>query len=366
MMPPLGRRAEEALLGAVLLRPQQLPGLRWIHPQTLALPGHQELWRLLHTMDPATISPLTVHQALRELSEQRDQDRDLPSGVALHALPPHRLSALADACPDPRRGALYGGMVLDAAIHRAVDETGGQLRQLATADVASPAEARTVLDQTQHSRRRLERLGDSWRAVPETVRTILDTPMDRKISLAERRTAARQDLRAEATTIASLLSQPDQLPHVGWLQPGDFADRRNRTTYQAMTALADRHAPIDPLTVAWQAARLPGARHSDHELAELTRTGLPCRAEHAGTQVLTTAALDRLDAAGHRIRQAARVPAIAAPVLLTEAEAAIAPTGRDHQRLQAIEHDHQREHHGASEQEPAPATYDTDPEEIDL
>ncbi|MEU5547188.1 DnaB-like helicase N-terminal domain-containing protein [Streptomyces sioyaensis] len=123
------------------------------------------------------------------------------------------------------------------------------------------------------------------------------------------------------------------MPEVtGWLEDRDFSHPQLAAVYRAMTTLDERHAPIDPLTVAWEAQRAPGAP-SEQLLAELEQTGMGSTAAYTAEQVLHTAALDRLDAAGHDLRNYGRHPSLAPSALVDHASQALQPTLDDRERI---------------------------------
>jgi replicative DNA helicase len=348
----LTRKAEEALLGAMLHRPEALSSMRWIPPGTFSRPDYAALWQTLHSIDFSTVTPndvpATVTAAVAKIEE---------AGIR-QSLSPSRISDLANrsVCPSPRTAPLYGGMVLEAAIHRAVEHSGEQLRD--TARQAEVDQALKALEQADRTSQRLARLDAAWKAAPETVRNLLDTTPEHEVAPAPRTERARVDIQAEGETVASLLYEPRQLREVSWLQKGDFSHPQLAAVYQAMRTLDERHAPIDALTVAWEAQRHPGPQPSEQVLAELQDAGMGGTAAHSGEQVLNTAALDRLDAAGHSIRNYSRHPGLAPSALVDHAEQALQPVTADHERIQHAA----REPELASDKEPAPGAPHTVPE----
>lgn len=344
-MKRLTHQAEEALLGAMLHRPEALPSMRWIRPGTFSRPDYAALWGVLHSIDFSQVTaadiPAVVTAGVAKIEEP---------GIR-QALTPSRIAHLANAsvCPNPGTAPLYGGMVLEAAIHRAVEHAGEQLRD--TARQADVDEALRALGQADKTGQRLAQMDAAWKSAPETVRNLLDTQPEQEVAPVPRTERARTDLRAEGETVASLLYEPRQLHEVtGWLQEKDFSHPQLAAVYQAMRTLDQRHAPIDPLTVAWEAQRHPGPNPSDQVLAELQEAGMGGIAAHTAERVLHTAALDRLDAAGHDLRTFARHPGLAPSALVEHAGQALEPVHADHQRIQYAE----REPELASDQEPAP------------
>ncbi|MCQ4045822.1 DnaB-like helicase N-terminal domain-containing protein [Streptantibioticus rubrisoli] len=349
-MSRLTRKVEEALLGAALFNPAALPSMRrWLPSAVFSRADHQALWQVLHAIDfttvPSSQIPATVSAAIAE---------QIAEPGLRACLSPARLAQLANACPTPGSAPLYGGMVLEAAVHRSVERAGEELRQ--TAREAEVDQAAQALARVEGTGQRLAALGAAWQAAPETVRNLLDTAPEQPVTLAPRTERSRVDLRAEAETVASLLYQPAQLDEVRWLQRGDFADPQLAAVYQAMATLHERHAPIDPLTVAWQAQRQSGAQPSEQVLDELDRGGTPGTAVHTGEQVLATAALDRLDGAGHQLRNLARHPALAPASLVGHSDHALQPVAADRERIRQAEREL-----APADQEPAPAEPATQP-----
>ncbi|MEU5610525.1 DnaB-like helicase N-terminal domain-containing protein [Streptomyces sparsogenes] len=351
-MKKLPVRAEEALLGAMLHRPEALPSMRWIPSGTFSRPDHAALWGVLHSIDFSKVAkneiPAAVTAAVAQIEDQ---------GIR-HTLSPSRISQLANAsiCPNPRNAPLYGGMVLETAIHRAVEHAGETLRD--TARQAEVDLALQALEQADKTGKRLAQLEAAWKTAPETVRNLLDTAPEQQVIPVPRTERARADIQAEGETVASLLYEPRQLREVGPLQEKDFSHPQLAIAYRAMRTLDERHAPIDPLTVAWEAQRHPGPNLSDQVLAELQDAGMGGTAAYTAERVLHTAALDRLDAAGHDLRNYARHPGLAPSALFDHAEHAMQPVQEDHQRIRHAE----REPELVSDKEPAPPAPSHSPE----
>lgn len=338
------RRAEEALLGAMLFRPESLPAMRWVPSGAFSSPDLGALWTTLQNIDFRTV-PSTERAAAVTAAVARIEDQGLRQ-----CLTPIRIAQLAGACPEPRNAPLYGGMTVESAIHRSVEHAGNELRN--TAQRAEVDQAKQALDQVERTRARLAALDAAWKAAPETVRNLLDTPAEEPVQLAQRTTRTRVDLQAETETVASLLWRPEQLPAVtGWLRSADFSDQQMAAVYEAMSTLHERRAPVDAVTVAWEAARRPGVQPSGQVLDELERAGMGGTAAYTGEQVLGTAALDRLDATGHHVRDLALHPQLAPTALVGHAEQAMQPAVADRERV----HHAEREPELARDSEPAPA-----------
>ncbi|GAA2836852.1 DnaB-like helicase N-terminal domain-containing protein [Kitasatospora aburaviensis] len=317
--------AEQALLGGALLRPTQLRNLRWITPQDFSNPARAWLWNTLHRMPADQVSPMAVTTAARSADAGTQR-----------LLSPHHLAGFVDACPNPSSAPLYGGMVLESSLHRLVDSIGSEL--CTRAAHGSPDEVGDLVADAVRGGRELPGMAVRWATVPETVRSLLDTTSDRSPDPAPALVRSRTDPPAEHATIASLLVWPQQMEEIGrWLHAADFSDPVNASVYRAIERLADRRAPVDPLTVTWEAQRAGGVVPDSALLEELGRSAAPGQAEYAGAAVLGAAALDRLDHAGTHVAQLAADASLSVPTLLASASSAIAPLEATHQRLQQID-----------------------------
>lgn len=346
----LTQRAEEALFGAVLLHPEQLPGLQWIPAAALSSADHAAFWRALCTIDFRGVPSSDVPRAV---SAAVDQIED--AGIR-ECLQPARITEFVSRCPDPHSAATYAGMALDAATHRSVEESGLRLRQTGRETPTDQA-AQAVAETEQQVQQRLAALDRAWSQAPETVRTLLDTSPQEPVAVAERDGRVRTDLEAEHQTVAALLTAPEQIHQLPQLRPEDYSDPHLAAAYRAMSALSERQAPIDTLTVAWEAHRR-GQGLSEELLETLERASAPS-AVWSGDQVLATAALDRVDAAGNQLRNLGRLPALAPSELISHSTSALQPLTEDQMRLQAT---HEIEP-AQAETEPTHAT--TDDMEID-
>lgn len=125
---------------------------------------------------------------------------------------------------------------------------------------------------------------------------------------------SRVDPLAEQATVASLMAWPKQMDDVGrWLSSADFANPVNAAAFRAIERLAERGAPVDALTVTWEAQRAGGIVPDSALLEEYGHTAAPGQAEYAGQAVLGAAALDRLDHVGAHVTQLAADTSLSVP-----------------------------------------------------
>ena len=124
-------RAEQAVLGSVLLDPGQLAHLDWLAPDHFDRPVHRSLFaalRKLRSDDHPALSadgPVPLSWVTEAVDEAGRHVRGL-TAVYAHTL--------ISACPRPAHAPVYGRMVLEGAIHRSVTAHAIRLHQAARAD----------------------------------------------------------------------------------------------------------------------------------------------------------------------------------------------------------------------------------------
>jgi hypothetical protein len=295
-----GVEAEQALLGAVLADPAgQQAVLDLVEPGDMRRPWHGQVLAAMQRLrgSGALPSPARVYRELQ-------RDPDLPRSVALDAVP---LAGLIEASPRPAHAGVYAAIVAEAGIRRRV--------QLAASRIVQAAEAGDLdaaLGQAARARADLAACAARWAALParlrgepasppaaalwpdrrpatgqETARPDGDPRFSqnaawtaRALSVAgqtpaapapagsfparqpasdadsSRRSADPAAREAAAVALRDLIDDPSQLTAVtGWLRPEHFPDAASGRLY---AVLLDMHAagqPVDPVTVAWAAAR---------------------------------------------------------------------------------------------------------------
>jgi replicative DNA helicase len=238
----LTRRAERALLGATIAAPWLMAWLR-IRPEEFADPAHR-------TMFQAILAARQVAGRSRDTQEWRAAILQADPTVA-----PADLDALVDACPSPRHGIAYAGLVLQAWSSRAVqgvaetimsraqllDSDSQQLMRVAMAEgLEATTVARHMADVATTMHAHVSALGRT----PSPIGPVPDA-------------SSPQQAQREEAVLAGLLSQRsdhiDQILDV--LDERDIGDPYRR----AMTRAArDMHAAgmaVDALTLDWEFAQ---------------------------------------------------------------------------------------------------------------
>ncbi|MFE7334773.1 DnaB-like helicase N-terminal domain-containing protein [Streptomyces griseus] len=242
-------RAEQAVLGSVLLDPNQLTHLDWLAPDHFDRPVHQALFTALRKLrddgHPAAEAdgPVPLSWVTDSVDEAGRHVRGL-TAVYAHTL--------VSACPRPAHAPVYGRMVLEGAIHRTVARHAIGLHQAARAD-ALRGEVEGALHSADVLSRVLTDLARRWGTEPR--------PVDPSTPLADNPVAppAGRDVQItedERFLLAVLTEQPTAMVEVvDWLRPGDFADPGHGQLYRCLGALHHRGEPIDRITLLWEARR---------------------------------------------------------------------------------------------------------------
>ncbi|MFE3519400.1 DnaB-like helicase N-terminal domain-containing protein [Streptomyces sp. NPDC059166] len=241
--------AEQAVLGAVLLDPDQLAHLDWLAPDHFYRPVHQALFGALRKLrsdgHPALSAdgPLPLSWVTDAVDEAGQHVRGM---TAVYA---HTLIQL---CPRTEHAPAYGRMVLEGAIHRTIAQHAIRLHQMARADavqgrVAGALHTADVLTGV------LTDLARRWGTDPRPV-----PPPTAPAAAADAPPPAMPDQVAEDEQflLAVLTEQPGTMDEVvSWLRPGDFADPAHGQLYRCLGALHHRGEPIDRITLLWEAQR---------------------------------------------------------------------------------------------------------------
>ncbi|WP_103503428.1 DnaB-like helicase N-terminal domain-containing protein [Streptomyces sp. SM14] len=302
-MTPL-TRAEQAVLGAVLLDPHQLSALEgWLRPAHFYHPEHAALYQALLTArarkHPAALAapgdPVPVDWVTDAVTEAR---RTAPGVTMARVLP------LASACPRPRHAPIYGRMVLEAAIHRKITEHATRLHQAARDDAAHNGSQATrhyaaVLTGTLLDLARL------WGTDPKPT----EPPAGHRPPPATPAPATAEQLADEEWLLSCLSADPTGLRGVqDWLHSDDFTDPGHQHLYRCLTALHHRGEPVDAITVLWEAQRRGyltdgsgGGLDTERVVRICGPRGVAGSAAYYGEQAVRAALVRTADAAAQQI-----------------------------------------------------------------
>ncbi len=254
------RLAEQATLGALILRPEHLREVRlWLRPADFADALHGQVYAVLCERDTAgeAIDPVSVGAAL--------------IGRAPGVSPAIRVHDLMRAVPPVAHAETYARIVAEAGLRREIAGLGVLLRsgalQSALAGESVPMTSTCSLVDAA-----LASIAGRWDAATGTTATPQDTAVfafqaalrnpDLRLG-ADRllRTHPERDVHAEhaheALLVGALVTHPRDVYFIGaCLPPQRISSPPWRTVYGATLELCELGQPVDLVTVATATARL--------------------------------------------------------------------------------------------------------------
>ncbi|MGW1194526.1 DnaB-like helicase N-terminal domain-containing protein [Streptomyces sp. NPDC002536] len=302
--------AEQALLGALLLDPQQLKALGALEPGHFADHSHAVLFAAMRTLPP----PAPEAHAREPLWLNAVLHAARPEAPGLSAA---YLHSLVHACPWTGHAAAYARMVRSEHARRTLRMHAQRLGQSAT-DTTGPDPAAAVLDQAEALARYLDELAVQFAPHPGSLpRTPTPTTPPRY--------AGEEAVEEERLLLASATAHPDGLKTMRWLQAEDFALPLHGALFQCLTVQAHRDEPVDAVTVLWEAQHrgllTAGLTPADLIALLSTPAGSP---EHWGERVLQRALLTRAHTVALRIQAFTDDPANTPHQLVTGSRRALA------------------------------------------
>ncbi|MFG2370517.1 DnaB-like helicase N-terminal domain-containing protein [Streptomyces sp. NPDC048504] len=316
-------KAEQAVLGSVLIEPGQLDRLDWLAPDHFQRPVHRALFAALRTLRKVGHPAVAGERSAPSLSWVTDAVDEAGRHVrGLTAAYPH---TLISACPRSEHAPVYGRMVLEGAIHRSVTEHAIRLHQAARAD-ALLGEVEGAL---HHADVLTEVLGDLARRWGTEPRPVAPVPVPVTAPLAPSSVRASRAAEDEQFLLAVLAERPGAVDEVvGWLRPDDFADPAHQQLYRCLGALHHRGEPIDRITLLWEAQRrgllADGTLTDDHLTAICDGVGAGS-AEWLGERVIRSSITRTAGASARAVRSLAENEALAPGQLINHALHALGP-----------------------------------------
>ncbi|MFF4453803.1 DnaB-like helicase N-terminal domain-containing protein [Streptomyces goshikiensis] len=293
-------KAEQAVLGAVLIDPDQLAHLDWLAAVHFYRPVHQALFAALRKLR-SDGHPATGAEGPVPLSWVTDAVDE--AGLHVRGLTAVYAHALISACPRPAHAPVYGRMVLEGAIHRTVAQHAARLHQVARAD-ALQGKVEGALHSADVLIGVLTDLARRWGTEPRPVAPTTAPAAGPAVPPPVRANQVAED---ERFLLAVLTEQPKAMAEVvDWLRSGDFTDPAHGQLYRCLGALQHRGEPIDRITLLWEAQRrglLADGTLSGEQLTSLGDDVIPGSAEWLGERVMRSS-LTRTAAASARAVQA--------------------------------------------------------------
>jgi len=256
-------RVEQALLGSVLLEPAgQQHVLDLVDPGDMCRPWHGQVLSAMKRVRSKGSSPgpAEVYEELRE-------DPDLPGTVSRDAVP---LITLMEAAPSAQHCAAYAAIVVENGIRQRLELAGSRLAQ-----ATDNGDLEAALRQCAQARRELCACHARWLAIPEPFRRagVKERIARRSLTRDAVHTSGRpgepgawvagrvrpQDPEAEAAgqqALRDLAAGPGHIAQVRrWLRPEYFARAEDGELFAVIRDLDAVGRPVDPVTIAWEAAR---------------------------------------------------------------------------------------------------------------
>ena len=241
----LERPAEQATLGALLLRPDAIAEVHeWLEVDDFCGTAERQVYLAIRDVHGRGdgVTPELVQQ---ELSRSDAAAARLADGPCLFDL--------MQACPQDRRVAVYARMVLELSIRRRVLESALRLRQQVEG-ATDMFELNTVFASVDRARRGVEAL---HRRESTAARTHSVAPTVAGELKPLTRFPSYEEGIVERDAIYALVDQPGALKVVsGWLRTGDFSDEESGRLYGELLALYEARNSIDCLTLAWRALKV--------------------------------------------------------------------------------------------------------------
>ncbi|MEU9133885.1 DnaB-like helicase N-terminal domain-containing protein [Kitasatospora sp. NPDC048540] len=309
-----GEFAEQAVLAAVLARPDQAQQLRgWLRAEDFADPWMGHMYQALVEEGLASHPAVTsrppgperqqvLGRMLLEQLQYKAAERGWTISPAMWLEAAGQIRSGIRPVPHPEQAALIGQRVLQSSIQRQVDDSRWRV-EFSLMSLGTPAaemEVNSMLATLQELEGRWERAMGR----PGAVGASLPPAAGRRPHLAG----------TEDAVLGSLMRDPGQVEQVRrWLRPQDFTAPGRAELYATITAAAEAGGTIDPVLIVWDAHRRsasPGALTSD-EVWEIASAGVPGVAVGGGRELVEAGIVHHVRSAASAIEAAAGNPAAA-------------------------------------------------------
>ncbi|MFE9308090.1 DnaB-like helicase N-terminal domain-containing protein [Streptomyces sp. NPDC006706] len=288
--------AEQALLGALLLEHHRLDEVDGIEPDSFSNHAHGALFaaiRALPAPDPVQHAQDTTWLNA-VLAAAREHARGLTASY---------LHTLIQVCPWPRHASAYARMIEADHARRILRAHAERLAQTAT-DVtllhpvpAALAEADALASAVDVIAARFPPHSGPRQRTPTPAPTAAPYNVEEAVD-------------EEWLLLATATAHPAAVEQMRWLAADDFTHPLHAGLWQCLTALTRRRAPVDPVTVLWEAQQR-GLLTSEVEPTELLKLlGAPAGSpQHWGELILQRSVLTTAHQVGCRIEAFSDDPA---------------------------------------------------------
>ncbi|MFD4592872.1 DnaB-like helicase N-terminal domain-containing protein [Streptomyces rubiginosohelvolus] len=235
--PPPVHFAEQALLGALVLVPELASDVD-LEAEHFDNRTHGVLFDALRTVPPPD-------------PEQHRENADWLAAVYAEARPrapglPHTyLHTLVQACHRPEHAAAYAWMIRADHARRTV-RIHAELLARTAADTTLPHRVEETVTQADRLGGLLDQLSGRFAPHPGSLPR---TPLPPEAAPE----ASEEAVDDEQLLLATATASPLTVQTMRWLAPGDFTTAMHGSLWQCITGLVRRGAPVDPVTVLWEA-----------------------------------------------------------------------------------------------------------------
>ncbi|MCX5309016.1 replicative DNA helicase [Streptomyces sp. NBC_00160] len=280
--------AEQALLGALLLEPHRLKTIGPLSPEHFSRALHAAVFAAIcaltppapaiHAKEPVWLASILSH-----------------ASPTTPALTPAYLHTLIACTGMPEHAAEYARMIRADHARRAI-RVHAELLVQAACDPTPPEPATVALARADALAALLDDLGSRFSPHPGSLPRTPPSP-------ALSRDTDEDTASEEQLLLSTATAHPDSLPTMPWLQADDFAVPVHGQLFRCLTSLAYRGAPVDKVTVLWEAQHqgILTEALTARDVLELLATPAGS-AQHWGEQVLRRALLHGAHTAGLRIQ----------------------------------------------------------------
>ncbi|WP_338676823.1 DnaB-like helicase N-terminal domain-containing protein [Streptomyces sp. SCSIO 30461] len=299
--------AEQALLGALLLEPHRSGDIA-VHADQFGNHAHGALFAAIQAA-PACGAE-TRRSDVVWLNAVLEAARPEAPGLSVSYL-----HALVQVCPSPGHAAVYAQVIQAEHARRRLREAALRLAQTAR-DTSLPHPVPTTLAEA-----------DALAGVVDDIAAAFahgSGPLPRTPTPPAPVRDAEEAAEEERLLLATATANPADIAQMRWLTGDDFTHSLHAGLWHCLTALAGRRAPVDPITVVWEAQQR-GVLH-DHDPRDLLGfLAAPAEsARHLGGRILHRRILDSAHRTGRHIAALTDDPATTPPQLVLGSRRALA------------------------------------------
>ncbi|MFI9202171.1 DnaB-like helicase N-terminal domain-containing protein [Streptomyces sp. NPDC053048] len=311
--------AEQALLGALLLRPHTLSTVApWLAAGHFYLPQHTALYAAMLDLTErghaatAEIRP-TSEQGLSWVTEATTRAAQQAPGLT-----PSYVHTLISTCPEPAHALTYGRMVLAGHARRTIAEHAARLAQTARHTRDGEPHVEAVCARADALSSVLNALAQHWRPHPSTpAHTTPDVPPG-----VRRQDEQRHD--DEQAFLSAATTRPTALKEIrAFLHAEDFGNSLHAELFRCLAALHHRGEAIDPVTLVWEAQHRDVLAHTT--LQSILDTCQPSGGDpvYWATRILRHSLLDTAAITGKHIGRLAANTTLTPQQLITASRRAL-------------------------------------------